>query len=386
MADSPTHGPRPAIAVVGAGIGGLSTALALMKAGISVSVFEQAATFGEVGTGISLWPNATRILKKWGILDSIINAGEQVEWFDLHRPDGRLLAAVSMQGFDCPTVCLHRAGLHEALRRPLPPEWLMPGHRLSSLTESSDGGVELRFENGESYHAEAIVGADGINSGVRRKLHGVIPARYRGYSIWRGVTTLPRGLPAGHISETWGSGRRLGIMPIGNGKVCWYATANGAENEFPDLVDHRARVLALVHGWHDPISSLVASTNPADIICSGARDLPFTREWSRGPITLLGDAVHPITPNLGQGSCMAIEDAATLADQLRLHRNPAVAFQGYEGLRRRRTARVSRQARAIGVIGQLDGRILVPCRDFLTAAYLRIPRDMRQNWLYAYRG
>jgi 2-polyprenyl-6-methoxyphenol hydroxylase-like FAD-dependent oxidoreductase len=369
--------------IAGGGIGGLAAAVALRRAGIDVRVFERAPSFAETGAGMSLWPNATRILDSFGVLDTLNAQGEPVTQFDLHREDGELISSISMKGFSTPALCLHRADLHQALRAALGEEQLISGARVESFVQDRDK-VVLNFADGRAVEADGLIGADGIHSVVRAQLHGSSKPVYRGYCIWRGIAPeIPGALP-GHISETWGKGKRFGILPMGRGRVCWYATRNCAATRDSAPEDRKAEVLSLFHAWHEPIRSLIESTPAGSIIKNDARDRHALRRWGEGRVTLMGDAAHPITPNVGQGACMAIEDAACLAKCVTSSSDVAGAFRAYETLRRRRTAHVARQARYIGAIGQWENPWVVRGRDLITRLVLSRAPDMRLNPIYAY--
>ncbi len=361
----------------------MTAALALHRAGIDVTVYEQAPAFTEIGAGMSVWPNATRILGTLGVLEPVLAGGETVRQFDLHRPNGTLISSIPMEGFPTPALCIHRADLHQAVRAQLPSECVVSGHRLAGFVQHHDR-VIARFSGGLEATADGLVGADGINSAVRAQIHGPSEPIYRGYRIWRGIAPETPGTVRGHISETWGPGRRFGIMPMGRGRVCWYATRNGKSSEADAPLGRKAEVRALFGDWHAPIGALIESTDPADIIRTDAQDRkPLTR-WGEGLVTLLGDAAHPITPNVGQGACMAIEDGACLAKCLIGSPDIAAAFRSYEAKRGPRTGYISRQARRIGVIGQWEHPWVVRWRDFVTRLVLSRNLEMRLNAIYAY--
>jgi 2-polyprenyl-6-methoxyphenol hydroxylase-like FAD-dependent oxidoreductase len=370
--------------ISGGGIGGLAAALSLHRAGFSVSVYEQAPAFMEIGAGMSLWPNATSVLRNLGVLEEVLDRGEPVTQFDLHRPDGSLISEIPMGGFPTPALCIHRADLHRALRSPLPGGCMASGERIQGFTQEADG-VTARFAGGMQASADGLIAADGINSAVRAQIHGPGRPVYRGYCIWRGIAPEMKGAK-GHISETWGYGRRFGIMPMGQGRVCWYATHNSAASQSDGPEGRKAEVHSLFRSWHGQIPALIEATNTADIIKSDARDRKPLRVWGSGTVTLLGDAAHPITPNVGQGACMAIEDAACLTKCLLSSADVASAFRSYEAKRGPRTAYVSRQARRIGAIGQWEHPWAVKARDFITGIVLSRSLDMRLNAIYAYEA
>ncbi len=370
--------------ISGGGIGGMAAALALHRAGMDVTVFERSPAFGEVGAGISLWPNATRVLESLGVLSQVMARGEALTHFNLHRPDGTSISTIAMGGFDFPSLCVHRADLHRALFEPLPPSCLRANQTLQSFSDDPDG-VTAKFAGGLEARADGLIGADGINSVIRAQLHGAGAPTYRGYRIWRGIASDPGGIVHGHISETWGRGQRFGIMPIGQGRICWYATHNCPLTR-PDVSEERSReVQALFRGWHHPIPALIEGTRSTEIVKADACDRKSLRSWGRGRVTLLGDSAHPITPNVGQGACMAIEDAAWMAKLLPGATDLAAGFRSYEAARVSRTAFIARQARRIGMIGQWENPLLTGPRDLITRLVLSRSPDMRLNAVYAYK-
>lgn len=183
----------------------MTAALALDRAGIDVAVYERAPAFAEVGAGLSLWPNATRVLQSLGVLEAVVERGEPVVQFNLLKPDGNPIFAMPMTGFSTPTVCVHRADLHWMLRSRLPGECLRPNHRLVGFSQDAKS-VSARFSSGLEVDADGLIASDGINSTVRSQIHGASEPIYRGYCIWRGIAPEIPGAIKGHISETWGSG------------------------------------------------------------------------------------------------------------------------------------------------------------------------------------
>jgi len=371
------------IIIAGGGIGGMAAALALYRAGLGFSLYERAPAFTEVGAGMSLWPNATRVLKTLGVLDQLMAVSEPVKRFDLLRPDGRMISTIDMGGFATPALCLHRADLHRCLGGPLPVDRIVGGQRLVSFAQDA-GGVTAKFASGLEVAATGLIGADGINSIVRTQLLGTVSPAYRGYCIWRGIAADSEGIVRGHICETWGAGQRFGILPMGGGRICWYATRNGPPSQ-PDAPEGRKHeVLQLFRDWHRPIPALIEATEQSMIMKNDAQDRQPLGRWGRGRVTLLGDAAHPITPNVGQGACMAIEDAACLAKSLLAAPGIAAGFYAYEAMRKRRTAFVGRQSRRIGAIGQWENRWMVRGRDFVTRLVLSHTADVGLNAVYAY--
>jgi 2-polyprenyl-6-methoxyphenol hydroxylase-like FAD-dependent oxidoreductase len=171
---------------------------------------------------------------------------------------------------------------------------------------------------------------------------------------------------------------------MGRGRVCWYATRNAPAGQPDGPEGRKLEVARLFAGWHRPVQELIEATEPADILKNEARDRPALRRWGKGHVTLLGDAAHPITPNVGQGACMAIEDAACLAKALKQCGNLALSFSAYEDARRGRTAFVGRHSRRIGYLGQMENSLAVGVRDLVAKLVLTVSRDMALNQVYAY--
>ena len=342
------------IGIVGGGIGGTAAAVALQRAGIDTVVYERAPAFREVGAGMMLWPNATRVLRDLGMLEPVLQCSGSNTHFLVRTSDGTVLMNIALGKFDVPAICMRRSDLLAILLAPLPKETMRLGHQLVDVKQSKDK-VRLSFQNGFVAEHDAVIGADGIRSRVRLQLFGQSDPIYRGYAVWRGVARYNGdGIIPGVNSETWGAGSRFGILHVGPGKFTWYATANQSSDHADAPGDCRRELPATFHGWHKPIPQLIAATEPEEIVKHGAYDSAPLRCWSKGRITLMGDAAHPCTPNLGQGGCMALEDAAMLARCLTEQTSPAAAFRRYETLRRHRTRNIQQRSRVIGEIGQWE--------------------------------
>ncbi|HLL82544.1 MAG TPA: FAD-dependent monooxygenase [Longimicrobium sp.] len=357
-----TDETRPII-IAGGGIGGLSAAIALRRAGFEAQVFERAPELREVGAGISLWPNATRQLRRWGVLAEVVRRGFVFHEGAFRSRDGRVLMRIRFGGQDAPCVLIHRAALHSALAGALPPWAVTTGATAEDFTDAGDH-VRVHFAGLGEVEGAALVGADGLRSAVRRRLLDDGEPVYRGYPVWRGVAEgdFPE---AAELTESLGAGLRFGIVPIGEGRVAWWATANEPEGSADGGEGAKAKLLRLFGEWHEPIPRLLEAT-PADaILKNDSYDRPPVRGWSRGRVTLLGDAAHPTTPNMGQGGCMAIEDGAVLADAL--VRNPEIpdALRDFAQRRFRRVARIVRQSLQYGQLAQWERPAAVRLRDAL---------------------
>ena len=358
--------PKANIGIVGGGIGGVAAAVALHQAGIDAVVYERAPQLREVGAGMMLWPNATRVLRGLGLLGDVLARSASSTHFLVRASSGAVLMNIALGKFDVPAICMRRSDLLTVLLAALPAGCIRLGQKLNKLEQSRDK-VSISFEGGLVEEHDAVIGADGIRSRIRSELFGPSDPIYRGYTVWRGVAGYDGGaiLP-GANSETWGAGKRFGILNVGQGKFTWYAAVNVPPDHLDGPGGRKRELQEAFLGWHEPIADLIAATNDAEIMKNGAYDLVPLRRWGEGLVTLLGDAAHPCTPNLGQGGCMALEDAAVLAKCFGQETPPRVALRRYETLRRQRTRHIQQRSRLMGEIGQWENRIFVAGRRVVT--------------------
>ncbi|RKG89755.1 FAD-dependent monooxygenase [Corallococcus terminator] len=370
------------VLIAGAGIGGLTLACALRRAGLRATVLERADAFRQVGAGIIVQMNASLALRRIGLCDAVVAVGERsVESVVLDMkgaPLTRVDVGALQRELDAPMVALHRARLQSVLHAHAGPE---DSVRLGiAVTGFQDdvARVTASLSDGTSVSGDVLVGADGLRSAVRTGLWGEQPTRYSGYTSWRGVCPAADLVSPGHFSESWGPGARFGIVPIGHGEVYWYATLNapaGAE-------DAPGQTLAVLRerfaGWHAPIKALLEVTPPERVLRTDIHDRPPLRHWSRGRVTLLGDAAHPMTPNMGQGGCQAIEDAVVLAECLAAPGAVEDALRAYEARRLTRANQIVVRSRQMGRVGQWENGAARFVRDALLR---RIPASMATQQL-----
>ena len=355
---------RPLTAVViGGGIAGLTTAIALDRAGVSVDVYERVDPLGEIGAGISIWLNAIRAFGEIGLADKIkafsVPAGDA----GLRTWDGRLLVGPSQstlaRRLEDVAVVMHRADLQRVLLDAYGRERVKLGSACVSIAQD-DRGATATFTNGHVAHGDMLIGADGLHSVVRSALHGDQPPRYSGYTAWRGVVTFDHSKV--RPGESWGPGRRFGQIPMSQSRVYWFATDNVPAGSRA-AAGEKAELLRLFRGWHEPIDALIDATAAPAILRNDIYDRPPLARWGDRRITLVGDAAHPMTPNLGQGACQAIEDAVELARALRGAVDVAAALRAYETARIRRANRIVEASRRVGWLGQFERRSAIAARD-----------------------
>jgi 2-polyprenyl-6-methoxyphenol hydroxylase-like FAD-dependent oxidoreductase len=350
------------VGIIGGGIGGVATAVALHRLGIRATVYERAPRLEEVGAGMMLWPNATRVLKELGLLEDVAARSGSSTHFIVRARSGKVLMNIALGTFDVPALCTRRSDLLSSLLSALPREHVRLGRELTHL-EQLKSKVRIHFADGSVEEHDAVVGADGMRSRVRAQLFGISDPIYRGYTVWRGVAAYGgRAIRHGYNSETWGHGSRFGILDIGQGRFTWYATAN-VRPALPG--ERKGELLQRFGGWHEPIPELIDSTEL--ILENGAYDLPPLPRWTAGRVTLLGDAAHPCTPNLGQGGGMALEDALVFAKCVSRERSVESALRRYESLRRSRTGHIQQRSLLMGHIGQWQNRAAVSGRRVVTS-------------------
>jgi salicylate hydroxylase len=341
------------IAIIGGGIGGSSAALSLLKAGFDVHVYERASELREVGAGIVLTPNATRVLHYLGFADMLAMLGvAPTGWRQRRWDDGRTLLYTSVvppPGQPAMFYTSHRSDVLIMLAGSIPRERLHLRHRLTGFADRGDR-VELQFAERASAEADIVIGADGIHSTVRELLFGPERPRFTGCIAYRGLVPADRlvhlNLPC--ESQIWmGPGKHFVHYPVSAGRllnfVCLIERDAWTKESWTEP-GNVADALAAYEGWHPQVRAIISAVT--ETFVWGLFDRAPLPRWSVGRLTLLGDACHPMLPFLAQGAAQAIEDGATLAGVLSKAGNdiPA-ALRRYEELRLPRTARIQAVAR-----------------------------------------
>jgi 2-polyprenyl-6-methoxyphenol hydroxylase-like FAD-dependent oxidoreductase len=355
--------------IIGGGIGGLSTAIALQQAGMVVRVYEKQPGDQMPGTGILLAVNALRTLDKMGLADAVCTHGNELN--GLNITNERLLPLSKnnlpyfLQKYGYSSVALHRADLERILHDALIDDTVELDKHCTRVT-LKDRQVISRFEDGTSADGDYLLAADGIHSVVRKQLFPDVAARGTGQLCWRGLLEFE--LPVKyqrHAIEAWGKGKRFGFVPVRSDTVYWYATLNKHNNEFDygaNLTDELARQFSQ---FAPLISQLISGTLPEKIIRSELMDIGPVPRWFQDRICLMGDAAHAMTPDLGQGACQAIEDAWAMASLLKESKNPAIAFPAFQKKRKPRTDYVTRLSRRVGQMAHYESGLLVGLRNQL---------------------
>jgi 2-polyprenyl-6-methoxyphenol hydroxylase-like FAD-dependent oxidoreductase len=349
--------------VVGAGIGGLAAAIALERAGVEPLVIERAPELHEAGFGLVVSANAVTALRSLGLRDSVAARGTKVRRAEIRNPRGDLLTLIDYEALGWETYGILRTELQRAMLEAAPTERLRLGTTCVDATE--DGQVLL--EGADPVIADIVIAADGIRSAVRRSLFGEEPLRYGGHRAWRAGTRFDDERTRDRFVEVWGVGGGFGFGPAGAGRVYWYcfeAVPEGA----PAPERPREEFLRRYGAWFDPIPALIASTEQEAIEPTFTYDRRPRRTWGRGRVTLLGDAAHPMKPNIGQGAAQALEDAVVLGACVAESDDLEQSLRAYERRRIRRANAVVRASRQAGRAAEVRSQFGARVRDALMKA------------------
>jgi salicylate hydroxylase len=392
-----TQAPR--IAIVGAGLGGLTAAAAMRRHGLDVTVYEQAPALGEIGAGVQLGPNAMKVMRALGLEREIVDVAVEPGSHTLRSwKSGRTLFRTPMKGifhsrFGAGYYQVHRADLHAILQAAVPPESFRLNAKCTGVRREGNG-VVLSFADGGAVECDAVIGADGIHSAVRQSLFGPASPRFTGNICWRGVVpaaALPPGLIAKDVNVWLGPKGHIVHYYVRRGEMVNFVAVYEEDSwrgESWTTVADRSELVATFSGWHDSLLQLFSRAERVNKWALHDRD-PLPR-WSDGPVTILGDAAHPMLPYLAQGACMAVEDGYALA---RLLAAPgaaadiAGAFRTYEAIRLPRASRVQLGARARAPVNHVSTPLARLVRDMKFAwrrVFDRNGTSYQIDWVYAY--
>jgi salicylate hydroxylase len=386
------------IVIIGGGIGGLAAALALLRRGIDVDVYEQSPQLQEVGAGIHISSNGTRVLDALGLKVALARVqvipsrreirhwktGETWNWFEL--------GDTSIQRHGSRHMLLHRGDLHGILAdavRSLKANAIKLGMRCVSVKQS-DEQAEVRFATGEVAHAAFVIGADGIHSKVRECLFGTDQPEFTGCVAWRGLVQMERLPPhiSGFVGTTWlGPQGNVLHYPVRRGELMNFVSTLERDDWRVESWTVAGTTEELAHdfrGWHSDVHAIIEKIEaPRKWALMVRRPMDC---WTKGRITLLGDACHPTLPYLGQGAVMAIEDAYVVAACLEKYfSRPEIAFARYEAVRRDWTAAVVRKSHEnrkqifSPALADEDGVAASVAREWQQGRV-----EERLDWLYKY--
>nr|WP_295934610.1 FAD-dependent monooxygenase [uncultured Dyadobacter sp.] len=353
------------VAIIGAGIGGLATALALKTAQIPFRIYEGAPALAPVGAGIMIANNAMQAFRTWGIAGQIAAAGNRISVMNLTRPDLRPISSINLGWFEqrsgLHNIGIHRADLHNILVNAVGMDRIVLNKKLRTI---SQGGAtcQLSFEDDTKVEAAYVMGADGLRSRVRGVLFDNCELRNAQQNCWRGVTDFHLADQYHHeLNEAWGKGKRFGFVRLNERQVYWYLLIDH------DLAATSSDVYAHLDDFHPLVTEIIQATPASGWIAAPIFDLKPMEQWSDGRVCLIGDAAHATTPNLGQGACQAIEDAYVLGELLKTLTLDE-AIRRYPSVRMSKAHYVVETSWRIGKMAHLRSPLMIGLRNLMMRA------------------
>lgn len=345
--------------IVGGGIGGLATAIALEKIGWDYILLEQSPQIREVGFSILLWNNGIHCLEKLGVETLFKEKAVFINKVVVQNHLDKTLTKLHFSNSEILSSTIHRADLINILLQAIPSEKVFLNSRVQSFSENATG-VSVKLNSHKEFKGDLLIGADGIHSIIRKKLGDERALRYAGYTCWRGLVTM---------DDTSSKTGVLGMGPksfygsawLKNGKLYWFAAVSTPPNPSKEL---KLNILKEAFSiWPKPIKEMMSRTPSDSIIRHDIYDLPPVKKWGKGRCTLIGDAAHPTTPNLAQGGGMALEDAVELAHSLLKHSQTEQALRAFEKKRYLRTKAIVRDSKWFGEMSLWHHPLLVKIRN-----------------------
>jgi 2-polyprenyl-6-methoxyphenol hydroxylase-like FAD-dependent oxidoreductase len=348
------------VIVVGAGIGGLATAIALKPKDVEVVVLERASDLGsvELGTGVTLWPNAMLVLDKLGVADAVVERGAVLSCFEQRTAKGRLLSRWPTDEMGkrvgAPLCGVNRSELHAALAE-AGGDAVRTGARVEGFSPG-DGRVQVKIADGAGETGDVLIGADGLESVIRKQLLGEQPLRHSGLIMWRATMADldPAITPGVDFTAWWGKGTKFIVFRSGPDRWTMEAAVTSPPGEH-DPPDQAKLIHERFEGFADPVHAIIDVAGRGPIFRTDVFDRPPDEKWGEGRVTLLGDAAHPMTFAVGQGAAQALEDALAVADAVSAPGDLEAELRAYEQRRMKRAAKFQNMAWKLARAGALTG-------------------------------
>jgi 2-polyprenyl-6-methoxyphenol hydroxylase-like FAD-dependent oxidoreductase len=338
--------------IIGAGIGGLTTALTLKQRGLNVNIYESSAEIRPVGAGIIIANNAMQVFQKLGIQDKIEKAGNKISSMKITDTQLNEISVVDLTEYEkkygVHNIAIHRGELQKILANEIGYDNIKLSKRLSKIEKAEL--FKLTFEDNSTIESKLIIGADGIKSVVRNQLFEENTLRNANQICWRGICEID--LPEKYhneLNEAWGKGKRFGFVKISDEKVYWYALTNSKKVKIDEV-----NLTEMFKEFHNDVLNIVSATSKGQVIVSDIIDLKPIDKWQSENVCLIGDAAHATTPNLGQGACQAIEDAYVIGKLLDNGIELENTFKEYENLRRKKAHTIVNTSWTVGKMAHIE--------------------------------
>lgn len=347
------------ITIIGAGIAGLTTAIALKKTGYDSEVFETAPLLEPVGAALGLAPNALKALHAIGLSEQVFRAGKRMHYFEIQNRRGKVLSRSERADFG-ENIAIRRADLHRVLLEEAGADRIHTNKKAVNYQKVGDT-IIVEFADGTTHQTDYLIIADGIHSALRDITVPEAKVNYSGYTCWRGIANNP-GKEFKGAYEVWDTQGRFGYTPLKGNRIYWYACINAPQGRtmahftLDDLQQHFS-------GFSSSVKNILKATDPNTLFYDDVCEMEPLSRYAYGNILIIGDAAHASTPNMGQGACQAIEDAVVLAKTLAKRPTIGQTFASFEKKRLQRTHYVIRQSAKVGRIAHIQNPFLAMLRD-----------------------
>lgn len=359
------------ISIIGGGIGGLTTALCFEKLGIDYKLYERADVLKEVGAGIWLSPNALQVFE-WinpKLLEEITDNGNTLNRILVANHNFKPISDSNQEfvkeKFGFTTLAIHRGRLQKILYSNLAKENIVLGKAFKNYSKNDDNSYNIEFSENSLITTNSIIGADGINSTVRKKLFPKSKLRYSGQTCWRGVADYEMSSELSSVGFTlWGKKLQFGVSKIDKGKTYWFAVKLSEQNQKEHKDKLKSKLTKMFSEFTPIVNTLINNTEPDKIIRGDLSDLELLNSWYTDNICLIGDSAHSMTPDLGQGGAQAIEDAYYLSNFIKNSDSIKKAFDSFFNQRKSKVQKLVKQSRATSKIA-ITNKPLEVIRNFI---------------------
>lgn len=361
------------ITIIGAGIGGLTTALAIKKFNphTEIEIFEASSEIKPLGAGLALAANAIEAFKIIGLEAKILEKAQIMNGFQILDEKGKSITKTNnlkanVHFNTISSFAIHRGDLQEILMNELKDTKIHLGKKVIDFVQK-DSEVEISFSDKTTIKSNCVIATDGIHSAFRKKLIPNSNIRFAGYTCWRAITENKNLLKDSNIaSETWGNGKRFGIVPLKDNKIYWFACINSTKMKDESFAAFKKEdLMKAFKNFHKPVNEIIKNTTSEQLIWNDIIDFEPINKFAFDDVLLLGDAAHATTPNMGQGACQAIESAVVIAKLLAIEKNHRSAFITFEKRRMKRTSFIVKRSFQIGKVSQIENKFLSEIRNFV---------------------